>query len=156
MVIRDTTHGQTPQSIDRNMVGRNLPLLGSATGLAYMAFAPAAERALLLELLARSRDPADAVAQRPAEVKRLITATQKCGYGARQSGVIWPHTGAIALPVRYAGRVLGCISAIWMARFIPLEDGVARCLEPLRETCALIERDLVAEAAGIGLAENAV
>ncbi len=151
MVIRDTTHGQTPQSIDRNMVGRNLPLLGSATGLAYIAFAPTAERILLLELLARSEDPADAVARRPAEVQRLIAATLKRGYGARYGGVIWPHTGAIALPVRHAGRVLGCISAIWMSRFIALQDGVARCLGPLRETQALIEQSLRAQQAATGL-----
>lgn len=151
MVIRDTTHGDTPLSIDRNMVGRNLPLLGSATGLAYITFAPAAERALLLELLARSEEPEDAVAQRPHEVRRLITATRKRGYGARHGGIIWPHTGAIALPVRLGDRVLGCVSAIWMARFIPLEDGVARCLEALRETRALIEADLQVQAAEIGL-----
>lgn len=155
MVIRDTTHGETPQSVDRNMVGRELPVLGSATGLAYIAFVTTSERTLLLELLARSEDPADALARRPKEVHRLISATRKRGYGARHGGVIWPHTGAIALPVRYAGRVLGCISAIWMARFIPLEDGVARCLEPLCETRALIEQDLHARATAIGLAATA-
>jgi IclR family mhp operon transcriptional activator len=150
MVIRDTTHGRTPQSIDRNMVGRTLPLLGTATGLAYVAFAPAAERALLLELLARSEAAADAPAHRPAEVHRLIEATQKRGFGARHGGLLWPHTGAIALPVRHAGRVLGCISAIWMSRFIPLEDGVGRCLEPLRATRTLIEQDLEAQTEAIG------
>jgi IclR family mhp operon transcriptional activator len=155
MVIRDTTHGQTPLSIDRDMIGRNLPLLGSATGLAYIAFAPPAERALLLELLARSEDPVDAVARRPAEAARLIATTQKRGYGARHGGVIWPHTGAIALPVRHADRVLGCISTIWMGRFIPLEDGIARCLEPLRETLALIEHDLREQQVAIGLAAAA-
>ena len=152
MVIRDTTHGQTPLSIDRNMVGRNLPLLGSATGLAYIAFAPEAERALLLELLAHSDDPANDVARRPAQAKRLIAATQRRGYGARQGGVIWPHTGAIALPVRHSGRVLGCVSAIWMARFTPLESGVARCLEPLRDTRALIEQDLQAASCDLAAA----
>jgi len=147
MVIRDTTHGETPQSIDRNMVGRMLPLLGSATGLAYLAFAPPAERSLLLELLARSEESHDVIARRPVEANRLIAATQKRGYGARYGGSIWPHTGAIALPISHAGRVLGCISAIWMARFVRLEDGIARCLEPLRETRALIERDLSTHAA---------
>ena len=34
MLIRDTTHPTAPLSIDRNMIGRELPILASATGLA--------------------------------------------------------------------------------------------------------------------------
>ena len=142
MVIRDTTHGQAPLSIDRNMVGRRLPLLGSSAGLAYLAFVPAAEQALLIELLARSTDLNDRPAQDPVKVRRLLEATRRRGYSVRQGGPLWPHTGAVALPVRDAGRVLGCISAIWMARVIPAAEGLLRCLEPLRETRARIEAAL--------------
>jgi IclR family mhp operon transcriptional activator len=142
MVIHETTHRIAPLSIDRNMVGQELPILGSASGLAYIAFAPKKERDTLLALLARSSDPHDAVARDPAQVSRLIVATRRRGYGLRQGGEIWPHTGSLALPVRVGSRILGCINTVWMARVVSAKEGVARCLEPLREAMQLIEQRL--------------
>lgn len=142
MVIHDTTHRVAPLSIDRNMVGRELPLLACASGLAYISFAPPQEREALLGMLTKSTDPHDALARNQAQVNRLITATRRRGYGLRQGGEIWPHTGSLSLPIQTAGRLLGCISVIWMARAVSAEEGVARCLEPMRETKALIEQKL--------------
>ena len=68
MVIHETTHRVAPLSVDRNMVGEELPILGSASGLAYISFAPKEEQERLLALLARSSDPHDALARDPAEV----------------------------------------------------------------------------------------
>ena len=70
------------------------------------------------------------------------------GYAGRQGGTIWPHTGAVALPIRARQRVLGCISAIWMARAMAYEEGLRRCLPPLRETRVLIEQKLAADRDG--------
>jgi IclR family mhp operon transcriptional activator len=142
MVIRDTTHRVAPLSIDRNMVGRKLPLLGTASGLAYLSAARAQEQAALLSLLASSADPHDAPAQDAAGVARLLSLTRRRGYASRQGGPIWPHTGAIALPIRLGERVLGCVSTIWMARVVDRREGVQTCLEPLQATRDLIERRL--------------
>jgi IclR family transcriptional regulator, mhp operon transcriptional activator len=142
MVIHDTTHRVAPLSIDRNMVGQKLPILGSASGLAYIAFAPKEERGALLALLARSNDPHDAFARHADQASHLIEATRRHGYGLRQGGAIWPHTGSLALPVRVGRRVLGCINTTWMARVLDAKEGVSRCLEPLRETRQIIEQRL--------------
>lgn len=139
MVIRDTTHPIAPLSIDRNMAGQELPILASSAGMAYIAFIPAAERAALLGLLAQSNDPHEALARDPVQTARLISATRRRGYALRQGGEIWPHTGAVALPIRVSGRVIGCINIVWMARVLGYREGVGRCLEPLREAQALIE-----------------
>ena len=146
LVIRDTTHRMAPLSIDRNMVGRSLPLLGSSAGLAYLAFTAPSERKTLLALLASSDDPADAPARDRASVERILAETRRRGYGMRQGGPIWPHTGSIALPILVSGRVIGCINVIWMARVISHREGVARCLAPLRATKAQIEAALEAAA----------
>jgi len=124
------------------MVGQELPILGSASGLAYVSFAPKEERDTLLALLARSSDPHDALARDAAQVYRLVAATRRRGYGLRQGGEIWPHTGSLALPVRVGSRILGCINTVWMARVISAKEGVARCLESLREARQLIEEKL--------------
>ena len=166
MVIRDTTHPTAPLSIDRNMAGRDIPMLGSAAGLTYLAFAPAQERAQILGLLARLGSGADGIPDHgtpdagipdpgipdpgipdpgipdAGTTARIIAATRRRGYGLRQGGPVWPHTGAVALPVRHGGRVLGCISVIWMARVVPGREGLRLCLAPLRETRAQIEHEL--------------
>jgi IclR family transcriptional regulator, mhp operon transcriptional activator len=142
MVIHDTTHRIAPLSIDRNMVGHELPILKSASGLAYVAFARREEREALLALLARSRDPDDALARDPDEVSQLIAATRRRGYGLRQGGRIWPHTGSLALPVRVGRRLLGCINTTWMARVLDAKQGASCCLEPLREARQIIEQRL--------------
>src|SRR5208283_4670980 len=74
MVIHETTHRIAPLSIDRNMVGQELPILSSASGLAYISFLPKEEQQTLLGLLARSGDPRDALARDPAQASRLIEA----------------------------------------------------------------------------------
>ena len=142
MVIHETTHRIAPLSIDRNMVGREMPILRSSSGLAYIAFAPKPQRDALLGLLATSTDPHDALARDADQVKRLIATTRRRGYGLRQGGALWPHTGSVALPVRVGGRLLGCINTIWMARAVSAEDGITRCLKPLRETRDAIEARL--------------
>ena len=148
MVIHESTHPIAPLSIDRSMVGQGMPILGSSAGLAYIAFAPKEEQQTLLAMLANSSDPHDVLAQDPEQVARLIAVTRRRGYGLRQGGQLWPHSGSIALPVRVGRRVLGCINTIWMARVISAKEGVARCLEPLRETQQLIEAQLDASKRG--------
>lgn len=145
MRVRETTHRLAPLSIDRNMIGASLPMLGSATGLAYLAFAPAAERTALLRLLAASDHPADALARDAVAVGRLLGTVRRRGYGLRQGGPDWPHTGAVAVPVRHSGRVLGCLTAIWMARVVNPREGIARCLAPLHAAAAEVEARLASD-----------
>ncbi|MGV8989498.1 MAG: hypothetical protein ACOH2H_25075 [Cypionkella sp.] len=59
MVIQETTHGRSPLSIDRAIIGYRLPVLRTSAGRAYLAFCSAEERALILDHLRRLGDPAD-------------------------------------------------------------------------------------------------
>ena len=142
MVIRDTTHPVAPFSIDQNMAGREIPVLLSAAGLAYLAAAPPGEQAQIVGLLSRESETERGRALDTVAIRRLIATTQRQGYGVRQGGRVWPHTGAIALPVRHGPRVLGCVSVIWMSRVVSAQEGVRLCLEPLRETQRSIEAAL--------------
>lgn len=125
-------------------LGQRGPITASAGGKAMLAFAPEAERAALLRLLAASEDPADAVARSPAAVGRLLAATRRRGCGLRQGGALWPHTGSVALPIRHGARVIGCANVVWMSRVMSQQDGLQRCLPPLREAVADIEARLAA------------
>lgn len=125
MRIRATTHQVAPFSIDRAMLGRALPLLESSLGQAWLAFSPAGERRALLRMLGAAP---------------RLGAVRRQGYALRASGGPWPHTRSVAVPILVGGRVLACINAIWMARAVPVEEGLRQCLGPLRETAAAMER----------------
>ncbi len=144
MVVLETTHPTSPFSIDKNMIGRALPLLGSASGLAYLAFAPEQESAMLLDMLARSEDPDDRPAAWRRRIDDLVADTRRRGFAVRQGGRVWPHTGSVALPLRRDGRVFGCISVIWMARVLTEQKGIADCLGPLLKARDVIEKELSA------------
>jgi hypothetical protein len=53
----------TPAARSHSRAGAGVAILGSASGLAYISFAPKEERDTLLALLARSGDPHDALAR---------------------------------------------------------------------------------------------
>ena len=137
MVIRESTHRFAPLSIDRSMVGRALPLLSSSSGIAYLAFVPAAERASILDLLPQAQRT-----KSKTEIERELARVRRRGYGLRQAGPLWPHTGSMAMPIREKTRVVGCVSLIWMAKVMSAEEGVARCRAPLEATVREIEAKL--------------
>jgi IclR family mhp operon transcriptional activator len=139
LVIRETTHRIAPYSIDRNMAGREIPLLESSAGLAYLAALPEDEARELIGLATAGL--ADG-ARAALAAGRAVASARRRGHGLRQGGARWPHTGSVALPIRHQGRVLGGLSVIWMARVVGQEDGVARCLEPLTQTVREIEERL--------------
>jgi IclR family mhp operon transcriptional activator len=142
MVIRETTHRFAPMSIDRSMIGRRLPLLKTSAGLAYLAFTSRSERQLLLRLLRQAGEAVDARSLEP-EFREI----RKRGYSIRQGGLLWPHTGTIAMPLRQGKRVLGCVALIWMAKALSAKQGVALCASPLRKTVEKIEAGLRATSA---------
>ena len=52
---------------------------------------------------------------------------------------------ALRLPGRFGGaRVIGCANVVWMSRVMSQQDGLQRCLPPLREAVADIEARLAA------------
>ncbi len=140
MVIRATTHSRSPLSIERVAVGKQLPMLGTAVGWAYLAFCPDAERESILRMLARRPGAEPAGTRQRWRIQREIELTRKRGYGVRQREIS-AKTSSIALPIRAAGRVLACINVIWIDSAMNLDAAVARFHEPLRGAAKRIESD---------------
>ena len=65
MIIRETTHTESPFSIDRGMAGTHLPILQTSGGRAYLAFSPASEREMILARLRQSDKPGRRRRSRP-------------------------------------------------------------------------------------------
>lgn len=114
MLVRETTHELSPLSIDHGMVGRRLPMLRTAAGRCYLAFAPVEERSAILDLLARSALQEDRGAGDKQRLDKLFESIRLKGY-AMQEREINPKAAGISVPVRRGARVLACLSSIWIS-----------------------------------------
>jgi IclR family mhp operon transcriptional activator len=143
MIIRETTHAESPFSIDRGMAGTHLPILQTSAGRSYLAFSPACERDIILARLRHSGKPGDMMAHDEQLVERILAETRHLGYGFRTDGFN-PHTASISLPILVGDRVLACVSMIWIASALSLGDAVAGNLSTIKRAIARIETMLQA------------
>src|SRR5271169_3022637 len=82
MLVRETTDHSSPLAIERYSAGFRVPLLTSATGLAYLAHCPAIQRDALIEVLARSGKPEDALARSRTDLQQALREIRTQGYAA--------------------------------------------------------------------------
>jgi len=129
MLIRETTHPASTLSIDYGMVGRRLPILRTAAGRVYLAFCPDNERRIILDMLDHSQAPEDRYDER--RLPALLRGIRASGY-ALQEREINPRTSGLSVPIR-GERLLGCVSMIWIASALTIEDAQQRFLAPLIE-----------------------
>lgn len=138
MVIQETTHGRSPLSIDRAMIGYRLPVLRTSSGRAYLAFCPEAERALIVDHLRRLGDPADMFFLEGGWLDRMVADTRARGYALRDAGEFRAQTASIAVPVRLGEAVAGCVSLIWIRSALKTAKAVETAAEPLAELAGRI------------------
>jgi len=143
-------------------IGFRANLLRSASGRAYLAFCPDAEREAVLRRL-RDRDVVGhELAHDPVAVRRIVAATRRRGYSVRAPdfGGHYSKTrrelddgrSSIAMPVRSGGHVLACVNLTWRRKALRLTQVVDRYAGDLRTAVTAIEGRLAAS--GAGAAEN--
>jgi len=156
MVVRETTHRFSRLSFHRSMVGRRLPMLLTATGLAYLAYCPEAERERILELLASRDDAQGRLARKRPEVENLLRRTRHRGYGENYGS--WNNEeriAAISVPICGEPRVYGCINLVYVAKAMTIEQAAQRYLPALQRFAATVEQGILErEQAGPALAGN--
>jgi IclR family mhp operon transcriptional activator len=81
MVVRETTHSRSPLSVDRDMVGREVPILRTATGRAYLAFCPEQERQEILQCIRTQADPDDEPYLIAGAVDEMLARCRQMGTG---------------------------------------------------------------------------
>lgn len=144
MVIRETTHRFSPLSFHRNMVRVRMPLVDTASGRAYLAFCPDAERERLLDRLEADGTLASG---RRRGVEMMLAQARMQGWAFNVGE--WnleSHIIAIAAPIRSGEQVLACINIVMLKKSIGLSAAVERHLPPLKAAIAKIERMIAAPA----------
>jgi IclR family mhp operon transcriptional activator len=137
MMLREATDHQTPLAIDRYSAGFQSPLLTSATGRAYLANCPPAQRDALIDILARSNKEEDKPARDRGDLLRVLTEIKAQGYATatRTRRLVDEYTISVPIPMNDGVAVL---TARFMASALPLKIGVERFLPKLRHCAARI------------------
>jgi IclR family mhp operon transcriptional activator len=130
MLVRETTHEASTLSIDHGMLGRRLPMLGTAAGRSYLAACPDNERRAILEMLSRSKAPEDRAARETERLTKLFDAIRAKGF-ATQHREINPKAAGIAVAICQGSRVLGSMSLIWISSALTVEKAESQLLQPL-------------------------
>jgi len=138
MIVRRSTHERSTMSIDYGMTGRRLPMTETASGRAYLAFCPAAERELIFKLPGIFVDGCSERLER-AIFERTLDATRARGFGTRMGGVM-PKTASIGVPVMIGDAVLCCVSIIWIASAFSIDRAIDELGKPLLDAAERIRR----------------
>lgn len=134
-------------------IGFRVNMLRSATGRAYLAFCSENEREAVLQRLAASTDPGNALAREARMVKKLLEETRRIGYGTRT-----PDFGghyekprresddgrdSIAVPIWAGEEVVAAVNLTWIHKVMTVPQIVKTCLPHLAQAAREISLKLV-------------
>ena len=142
MVVRETTHERSPLSIDKAMVGKEVPMLRTASGRAYLSFCSEKERAEILEYLHTRSEPEDEPYLYPKALEKMVASCRRNGYGSRLGEAFVPKTSSISLPILVDGRARGCITVVWLTLAMSASRAIKEFFPPLKEAAAVIAKQV--------------
>ena len=145
MVIQESTHSLTTQTFSEYTPGYSLPILSSASGLAYMAFISDAARADIIKQIDFSKvdNPAASIIKEGGT--SYFESIREYGYAFYVRN---PHTkdpgktSSIAMPVFNGDEIAGTIALSFFSKVLHVEEAYAQFAEPLLEAQKKISNDL--------------
>lgn len=147
MMVRDSTHQQTSLSFSNYAPGYTLPLLECASGHAYLAHIPDAERAGILTGLEELGGRSHMLEMFKAE--KLVRRIRDDGYATCDRN---PHTAvpgktsSIGVPIFEGQRVAGTLTLVFFSTAMTMAEAVRRYADALKTTAVQISRDLALDA----------
>lgn len=123
MEIRESTYYLSPYALDRGMVGTRLPLIDTASGRAYLAFASDVECRNItssLEVLYGAKMP---LMTRDGPLDSVLAKCRDLGVGFRKQG-FRADTMSISAPIFQNGSVVACITIIWLSSALKFDTAI--------------------------------
>jgi IclR family mhp operon transcriptional activator len=142
MVVRETTHQRSPLSVDRDMIGLEVPMLRTASGRAYLAFCPESERREIIQYLKTRNDPDDEPYIADNAIHEVIALCRRQGYAGRFNEPFVPRTSSIAMPILVNGYARGSIAVVWLTSAMPFNRAIRQFVSPIREAANTIAERL--------------
>ena len=142
MLIRESTHNISPFSVDHGMVGRELPVLETAGGRAYLAFVSAPERQHILSALRSELGDEKVDYHQDGPLSFILKRTLDLGVGFRIKGLN-NRTMSISAPIMGQERPIGCLTVIWIASAMKFDEVIRTHKDALIAAAGAISRDLM-------------
>jgi IclR family mhp operon transcriptional activator len=142
VAVRFSTIPDSPISPFHGTVGMRLSLVSRGLGRAYLAFCPAAERNILLQILAGSADPEDAPARRPPALLRSLQPIRRQGFAERDPTVEPKSSTTLAVPIMSGERVLATLGLTYFASAMPRARAIELYIPHLKSAAESIARNV--------------
>ncbi len=145
MLVRQTTDHRSPLAVEKRGPGFRVAMLGSASGIAYLAWSPKEQQDALLDLLARSKRTEDQPAANRKKVQELLLDTYKRGYA------VWRRTRrvsdelSLSVPILAGERVLAALSIRFSSTAVAEAEALQRFLPRLKAVANRIGEDFRAQ-----------
>ncbi len=127
VVVRFSTIVDSPNSPFHGTINLRLDLLTRALGRAYLAFCPAVERDMLLDLL-DMRDPGER-----QNALDMLGRIRKAGFSLRDAMIEPRSSNTIAMPVMSGEKVLATVGVTYFKSAYSIEQAVAKFQGPLQD-----------------------
>jgi IclR family mhp operon transcriptional activator len=138
MLMRECTDHLSPLAIERYSAGFRVPLLTTASGRVYLAYASATQRDSLIEILARSNKEEDKPARARADLVQSLTEIKASGYATASRTRRLVEELSLGVPISVDDRVLASLTVRFASSAVPLKTGLERFLPKLRHCAARI------------------
>ena len=145
MLIRQTTDHESPLAVEKRGPGFRVPILGSASGVAYLAFCPKEQRDTLLDMLAASKREADRPARNRTKIYETLVETRKNGYAVYRRKRRISDELSLSVPIVVDERLLATIAIRFASTAVTLPDAEDRFLPKLASVAQRISRDFATQ-----------
>lgn len=132
MLVRETTDHQSPLAVERYGPGYRVPMLASASGLAYLAFCDKTQREALIDMLARSKNVADQLARNRVQVQKLLLETRERGFAVHTRPRRVSDLTTFSLPITSEGRLMAALTVRFSSTALPQAAAVERFVPRMR------------------------
>lgn len=146
MLVRQTTDHRSPLAIEKRGPGFRVPILTSASGLAYCAYCPKEQREAILDMLAKSRREEDKPAMIRKKLHELFTEIRKRGYSVNRRPRRVSDEISFAVPIMAGNRLLAALLMRFASTAISEAEALQRFIPRLRATAQRIGEEFVAQA----------
>ncbi|MCK6370478.1 MAG: helix-turn-helix domain-containing protein [Gammaproteobacteria bacterium] len=146
MLVRQTTDHRSPLAIEKRGPGFRVPILSSASGLAYLAFCPEEQREAIIDILSKSRKEEDHPAQNRKRLGEVLAEIRRRGFSASRRSRRISDEISLSVPVVAGQRLLAALTIRFSSTAVPEAQGIQRFIPRLRETAAQIGAEFTAQA----------
>jgi len=146
MLVRQTTDHRSPLAIEKRGPGFRVPILTSASGLAYCAYCPKEQREAILDMLAKSRREEDKPAMIRKKLHEVFTEIRKRGYSVNRRPRRVSDEISFAVPIMAGNRLLAALLMRFASTAISEAEALQRFIPRLRATAQRIGEEFVAQA----------